>query len=348
MQEAQRWGLIQAALDGEELERLTDRASQYLGSPLVVVSPTSSIIAHSAALTPPDETWLHAVERGYITLEFVATLASWDKHKDPGARYERITVRINDRRRRFYKLTFHTQLLGYLNVTELDEHFDQVSEEDYHFVAQLIAKEVYARLKREDFSRKARDEDFLQELLHGSFVNRGHFIDRMRLSGFDPSAQYRVLCIELGDFLSYNADEDTFKRELLDLLPGSTMVVSDQMLVILAADRLFLPERSAAMLRKLDSYLRSQKLFCGISDTTSDLYYFSAYRDQALSAARYRRYLIDQTLAYTFYDEVKVYDILQQIPRSELIYYCSRQVYEIYPSDTAQHTDYITTLLAYL
>ena len=348
MQEAQRWNLIQAALDGEELERLTDRASQYLGSPLVVVSPTSSIIAHSVALTPPDETWLHAVERGYITLEFVATLASWDKHKDSGARYERITVRINDRRRRFYKLTFHTQLLGYLNVTELDEHFDQVSEEDYHFVAQLIAKEVYARLKREDFSRKARDEDFLQELLHGSFVNRGHFIDRMRLSGFDPSAQYRVLCIELGDFLSYNADEDTFKRELLDLLPGSTMVVSDQVLVILAADRLFLPERSAAMLRKLDSYLRSQKLFCGISDTTSDLYYFSAYRDQALSAARYRRYLIDQTLAYTFYDEVKVYDILQQIPRSELIYYCSRQVYEIYQYDTAQHTDYITTLLAYL
>lgn len=115
MQEAQRWNLIQAALDGEELERLTDRASQYLGSPLVVVSPTSSIIAHSVALTPPDETWLHAVERGYITLEFVATLASWDKHKDPGARYERITVRINDRRRRFYKLTFHTQLLGYLN-----------------------------------------------------------------------------------------------------------------------------------------------------------------------------------------------------------------------------------------
>ena len=30
MQEAQRWNLIQAALDGEELERLTDRASQYL------------------------------------------------------------------------------------------------------------------------------------------------------------------------------------------------------------------------------------------------------------------------------------------------------------------------------
>lgn len=321
MDEQLKWELIQAALDGEELDRITDRAAHYLGSPLVVISTTSNIIAHSASLTPPDETWLHAVERGYITLEFVATLAGWDKHKDHGTRYECITVAINDRRRRFYKLTIHSQ---------------------------LIAKEVYARLKGQDFSRKARDEDFLLELLHGSFVNRGHFIDRMRLSGFDPSAQYRVLCIELGDFLSYNADEDTFKRDLLELLPGSTMMVSDQVLVILASDRLFLPERAPAMLRNLDSYLRSQKLLCGISDAIGDLYYFSTYRDQALSAARYRKYLIDQSLAYTFYDEVKVYDILQQIPHSELIHYCSRQVYEIYQYDAAQHTDYITTLLAYL
>ena len=153
MDEQLKWELIQAALDGEELDRITDRAAHYLGSPLVVISTTSNIIAHSASLTPPDETWLHAVERGYITLEFVATLAGWDKHKDHGTRYECITVAINDRRRRFYKLTIHSQLLGYLNVTELDGRFDTVSEEEYHFVAQLIAKEVYARLKGQDFSR---------------------------------------------------------------------------------------------------------------------------------------------------------------------------------------------------
>ncbi len=348
MNEQLKWELIQATLDEEELDKITDRAARYLGSPLVVISTTSNIIAHSASLTPPDETWLHAVERGYITLEFVATLAGWDKHKDNGTKYERITVVINNRRRRFYKLTIHSQLLGYLNVTELNEQFDAVDEEEYHFVAQLIAKEVYVQLKRQDFSRKAKDEDFLLELLHGNFVNRGHFIDQMHLSGFDPSVQYRVLCIELGDFLSYNADEDTFKRNLLELLPGSTMVVNDQVLIILAYDQLFLPERASTMLRQLDDYLHSQKLLCGISDATGDLYYFSTYRDQALSATRYHRYLIDQSLAYTFYDEVKIYDILQQIPRSELIRYCSHQVYEIYQYDTAQHTDYITTLLAYL
>ena len=59
-------------------------------------------------------------------------------------------------------------------------------------MAQLIAKEVYARLKGQDFSRKARDEDFLLELLHGSFVNRGHFIERLRSLGPVPGAVHRA------------------------------------------------------------------------------------------------------------------------------------------------------------
>lgn len=31
MSEAKRWELVQAALDGEDLERLTDRAAAFLG-----------------------------------------------------------------------------------------------------------------------------------------------------------------------------------------------------------------------------------------------------------------------------------------------------------------------------
>ena len=73
MDEQLKWELIQAALDGEELDRITDRAAHYLGSPLVVISTTSNIIAHSASLTPPDETWLHAVERGYICLLYTSS-----------------------------------------------------------------------------------------------------------------------------------------------------------------------------------------------------------------------------------------------------------------------------------
>lgn len=65
----------------------------------MIISNTSTIIAHSTTLLPPDETWLRAVDRGYITLEFVATLGNWDQLRDRGTKYECMTVsQINSRR----------------------------------------------------------------------------------------------------------------------------------------------------------------------------------------------------------------------------------------------------------
>ena len=74
MSEAKRWELVQAALDGEDLERLTDRAAALLGAPLVVIGNTGAVIAHSRRIPVPDEIWNNAMKRGYVTLEFMVTL----------------------------------------------------------------------------------------------------------------------------------------------------------------------------------------------------------------------------------------------------------------------------------
>ena len=63
---------------------------------------------------------------------------------------------------------------------------------------------------------------------------------------------------------------------------------------------------------------------------------------------RHRRHLLDQHTRFVFYDTVKVYDLLDQIPKTELMNYCSRQVYAIYQYDTAQQTEYLDTLRVYL
>lgn len=345
---SERAPLIQAALDGEDLSHLVDRASLYLGSPLVIISNTSTIIAHSTTLLPPDETWLRAVDRGYITLEFVATLGNWDQLRDRGTKYECMTVsQINSRRRRFYKLTMHSQQLGYLNITETGEQFDATDEEDYHFVAQLIAKELYAQTRVGDPGRKTRNEDILLDLANGTFTSRGHFIDRLRFSGFRDGGTYRVLCSDLTSFLSYNADEDTFKQELLQFFPGGAIVTNDRILLILAEARYCDPLDEQRM-QAFDAYLRQRGLVCGISDPVSDLFLFREYREQAASAVRHRRHLLDQHTRFVFYDTVKVYDLLDQIPKTELMNYCSRQVYAIYQYDTAQQTEYLDTLRVYL
>ena len=143
--------LTQAALDSRDFSEVVEAAARFLGNPLVIIAAaTGSIVGHSRGLTPPDDTWLAAVDRGYITLEFVATLANWDHYKDrdPSRRYECITVTaINGRPRRFYKLTVRGQLLGYLNITRLDESFDTLPEEDCFLAAALPATDPHPQYK---------------------------------------------------------------------------------------------------------------------------------------------------------------------------------------------------------
>ena len=348
MDQTKKWQLVQASLNGESLEQIVEKAALFLNSPLVFIGNTSNIVAHSTAITAPDETWRQAVERGYITLEFSATLSKWDQLKDKGARYECMTVsQISGRRRRFYLLTMHSQLLGYMNVTEAGEAFDATGEEEYYFVAQLIAKELYTHMKFSGSGRKTKNEDILLDLVNDGFVNRGHFIDCLRSSSLRPGAAYRVLCADLTGFLSYNAGKDSFKLELLRFFPGGAIVIAGQALVILAKARHCDPHDSER-LKELDGYLKKKKLVCGISDPVSDLFAFKRYRKQAINAVRLRPYLLANDRNHIFYDEVKVYDLLSQIPRSELMYYCGRQAYELYQYDQAQQTCYLNTLMVYL
>ncbi len=349
MNQEQKWELVQASLAERDFDYLVDLASRHLNCPIVILNNTSRILAHSHTLPAPDETWTNAVERGYITLEFAATLTRWPQLKDPNAPFERMTILPTNtqRRRRFYKLTDHNQLLGYLNVTETDNNFSTEDEADFYFVAQLLAKELSHHHLVLPAEQKTKREDLLLELVQGRFQNRGYFIDRASLIGMDIHQPFRAICADLTHFSSYNADEDSFKNQLLAFFPQAAIVVDNQVLTILLSENDF-SRLSSQTLHRLDQYLRKKCLTCGISDWGDDLFLFDRYKTQALKACQYRRYLSTHPYSYVFYDEVKVYDILHQIPLSELIYYCNQNVYALYQYDQANGTDYLNTLSVYL
>ncbi len=140
--------LIQSILQGESFEQVVDKAAKYLNNPLVIINNSYNIIAHSSCIKIDDLIWNNAVSRGYITLEFATTLNHWHTLKDKNRKYECMTVdQINERRRRFYKLEINHQLLGYLNITEVKHDFDDLDEECYYFVSQVLAKELLIQQK---------------------------------------------------------------------------------------------------------------------------------------------------------------------------------------------------------
>lgn len=348
MRELLREELIQSVLRGEGLDEIADKAANYLNNPVVIINNTYKIIAHSEHIQVDDYTWNNAVKRGYITLEFAATLNNWNKIKDQDREYECLTVnQINKFRRRFYKLSINSQLMGYLNITEVNGDFDDIEEECYYFVSQVFAREIMIQQHLINPNQNTRNEDILLELTSGRYVNRLHFLERVQLSDLNIQSNYQVICSNLTNFLSYNADEDHFKNELISFFPSGTIIIFNKILIILIdlEHSLYIDFQ---LEKGLDKYLKSKNLTIGISDTFHDLFEFKHYENQAIKAYENKKYLFDDFLNYAIYEQVKPYDLINQISRGSLINYCNQKVWALYQHDKLHETNYFNTLHVYL
>lgn len=348
MRENLREELIQSIISGEEFDKIVEKASMYLNNPIVIINNSYNIIAHSHCIQVNDLTWNNAVNRGYITLEFAATLNNWDNIKDKNKKYECLTVnKINNLRRRFYKLSINSQMMGYMNITEANNNLDDMDEECYHFVSQILAKEIFIAQKFITQNRPTKKEEILFELINNNYVNRLHFTERIQSSNLNIKSNYMVVCSDLSKFLSYNADEDNFKNTLLSFFPNATIIIVKKILIILIDNKYSLCINLLTD-KKLDKYLKSQKLILGISDVFDDLYELKRYKKQAIKAYELKDFLLCNDSNYFFYEQVKIYDLLLQIPKENLIYFCNQKIYKIYEYDKSNQTNYLITLRAYL
>ncbi len=340
--------LIQSVISGKNLNEVVEVASKYLNNPIVIINNSYNIIAHCNFIQVDDLTWNNAISRGYITLEFGATLNNWDDIKDKNRKYECLTVnKINKLCRRFYKLIINSQLMGYMNITQVNGNFDDIDEECYHFVSQIFAKEIFINQKFITQNRHTKKEEILLELTHDIYVNRMHFIDRVQSSNLNIKSKYRVACSDLSNFLSYNADEDNFKDELLSFFSSGTIIIVKKILIILI-DIEHPSYIDFCAEKKLDKYLKSKKLTLGISDIFDDLYEFKRYESQAIKTYELKEFLLYNNYNQIFYEEVKIYDLLNQIPKTNLIYFCNQKIYRIFEYDKANKTNYLNTLRIYL
>ena len=109
--------LIKASLTGTSFTHLVELAAVYLNNPLLVIDNSFNIIAYSENLKSTDNIWLDAVTRGYITIEFGATLNNWDVLVGPSRQYFD-TDKISSKNRRFIRLKYQHQIVGYLDILE--------------------------------------------------------------------------------------------------------------------------------------------------------------------------------------------------------------------------------------
>lgn len=336
--------LIEASFQGEEFTDIVNKASLVLNNPLVIISNSYNIISYSTTFPVDDTAWVNATKRGYITLEFGATLNNWNNHVDTSQTIDCITVStISKYTRRFFKLIYKNKLMGYLNVTDVNNYLNKIDDETYQLVANIIAKEI-AFTHTDNLNRTTSFEEILLELSNENFINKLHFLDRISSSKINIHKEYQIACIDLKNFTSYNAREDTFKNEIFSFFSNGSIIINNQLLIILCD---LSKNKKNNFNARLETYLKKKNLVMGISDIFHDLFEFKRFEIEATMSIQLRSLLLKEE-SFIFYNQVKHYDLIMKFDENQLSYYCNQKLFQIYLEESNESNDYIKTLRTYL
>lgn len=153
-----------------------------------------------------------------------------------------------------------------------------------------------------------------------------------------------VLCIDLNNFISYDAKNDSFKNQLLSFFPNAITIVDNNVLSILIEENQF----NNISIIDLTQFCSKNKLIIGCSDAFNDLYDFNVHQLNALSSVVNSEYLIDNHNFIIEYDQVRVFDFISKSNREYLLSCCKNVINEIYKYDQSKNSEFLKTLYIYL
>jgi len=294
--------LFDLTLKGISTQELVNYISKKFRNPVVLISKNFKIISYSDPKQVKDKTWLQAVERGFITLEFGFNLANWKKFEKTNQEYLEFKE-INNNTRRFYKLNFQNNLLGYLNFLEVDTKLDQFNDEDYELAVKVLSKEVYITTSDIHNTNKYTNEDILFSLHNQDFRSEIHFKQRVDSLQLNNYSKYQLIIADIKDYISYNANTDNLKNEINNLFNNCVVITELNLLYILLCNHEFILNREVMY------FLNKKNLTFNLSSPFTKLYDYKIYENEALDALDLKKYL-DQEKKVTSYNDVKIFKML--------------------------------------
>jgi hypothetical protein len=333
--------IIDATLDGKQIQELVNLITNNVNNPIVLISKNFKIIAHSNLDMVIDETWLSAMERGFITLEFGFNLNNWSKFEIENKNYIEF-AEISKSKRRFYKLQFKNNFLGYLNVLEQIQDLSTIEDNDYDFIVKVLSKEIYMKATDIHTFHQFTNEDILFSLHNEEFRSEFHFLQRVDNLKINNHKNYQIVVIDIDKHTSFNADNDNLKQKILSNLKDCVIINELNYLYILSYNNNFVINQ------EVKKFLISNKLKLNISSSFSNLFDYKIYENEAIDALNLNKFIEDDTLI-TYFDDVKIFKILTTYPfKRDYINYLDDKIIEIVSFDKAHNSDLLDTLYAYL
>ena len=202
----------------DDLKALAADAGALLECPLLVLDDTFHVTAHHRPLGFTDPFFQDAVRQGEITYEAGAIISQSEALSAGRADY--VKLEGSDYRRRFSPLISSGMRLGYLICVDTDGHLQNIPPETWNMVEQILAKQAFIEVSRQDKPFETT-EDILMHLLDGGFSSAPYF--RLQASGtyladFHPTG---FALIELTTYHNEYLGKRHLKDELGVIFPQS-------------------------------------------------------------------------------------------------------------------------------
>lgn len=337
--------LLNALLEGNNFGRIIDCAARLLRNPVAVFDTSYHIIAHSRIYNVTDPTWREGIRQGYWDYEIIAKVRrrlTRQNHPDDPV----IIGGISPLRRRFSRLNMGESHLGYFVVLEYNDALEKIPDEIYRFTASILAKELAAERPVLAHSRDHICESIMADLLNAGFPNRLLFRERIAGTPLDIQTIFQVLLVDLNSYSTGNLQNDRLKAKIAELLPDSWSIIEESYVVILI-DRGHRIYAASQPLERFAAYLREMGIHAAISGVFADLYLFPEFCGQVARTLELAAMFPDAKSLIPS-DDYKLLQVISEIPRDRLEYYCSETVLRIRDFDISNNTDYLRTMFFYL
>ena len=340
--------LVNAFLQARDLNVFLDYLAMILGLPVLLITPSYSVIACSGIHAVTDDVWNYTITAGhypdfvisYIVKNYMKTDISYKNRE----LFER-SPPFSMSKCLLCNLWHQGEYIGAI-ITLVTGEPPNEDNREIILIARDLLQKTLALGQRKTIERGASQEILLIEIINGKNRSHGTPYDQNLLESMDG----------LEHFLLINVDFEQSKES--EDLPGLLHILFPKAIVFFYGDRLLILltqqtpiEMSDEFLSTFEDLLSKHNAIACISDEYDDLYRTREHYCKNVRVCKLADIAKD-TKRIIYYSEYRFIDMYllatSSISKFEVDTFVCKKAYEIYKYDMKHKTEYISTLWSYL
>lgn len=340
-----------ALLDGCGVQEMLELSEDVLNDPVTVMDPSYKLLANTTRHAAGSTVFQEVCRRGYLpadTVEFCRLRGYMDElaqtGKEMAVSIEPPYVSV------ICPLFAQKQLVGYLSMPCVEGSYSEGISDCFHRLAAGVEQCMEKQLDSSRFSRYMY-EYFLIDLIDGKPMSPASVAERLKYIDLPSEGRFRLL--KLRGAQESPALSSYLAREVSDRLPNEwAFSYAGAVCVLLAEARLELS------LEALDTFMKKQGIFCGVSRPFFQLPDIRIAHSQAEAALRLGRRRADLRVLEQLgvesaryperiypYEQYAVYHMVEPAAEAGLISPLLRELVDL---DRREGSDHLRVLHGYL